>query len=138
MKTRILFVDDENVMLQALQRALRPMSNEWEMEFMDSAPQALERMRETPFDIVFSDMRMPVMSGADFLNAVMKEHPQTARFILSGNADPKLIFKCLGSVHQVLSKPCDQTSLKSVVIRTTKLRHSLQSEKIREIVGKMD
>ena len=47
MKTRILFVDDDSLVLQGLQRMLRNMRNEWEMEFVDSGSRALERMAQT-------------------------------------------------------------------------------------------
>lgn len=138
MKMRILFVDDEPLVLQGLQRMLHSMHQEWEMEFFESAGKALERMKETSFDVVLSDVRMPGMNGADFLNEVMKAYPQTIRFILSGHIDPKLIFKCIGSTHQVLSKPCDPNALKEAVLRVLKLRKALQSDKLKEVVGRMD
>ena len=40
-KKRILFVDDEAPTLQALERMLRPMRDQWEMEFVDSGQKAL-------------------------------------------------------------------------------------------------
>ena len=43
MKKRILFVDDEPFVLQALQRMLHGMCEEWDMEFVTSGAQALER-----------------------------------------------------------------------------------------------
>ncbi len=104
-KKRILFVDDESLALQGLERMLRNMRNEWEMEFVDSGPKALERMAQADFDVVVSDMRMPCMNGAHLLNEVMLRYPATVRLILSGHADQDLILKCVGSTHQYLAKP---------------------------------
>src|SRR6185436_15709778 len=110
-------VDDEALVLQGLQRMLRPWRNEWEMEFVDSGARALERMAQAPFDVVVSDMRMPGMSGAELLGEVMKRHPKTIRLILSGHADQQAILNCIGSTHQYLSKPCEPEMLKAAVMR---------------------
>ena len=134
MKKRILFVDDEEMVLRGLGRLLRPMSNEWEMDFVTSGAKALERMAQTPFDIVVSDMRMPGMNGAELLNEVMKRYPKTVRLILSGFADRDLILKCVGSTHQYLSKPCDERELKMAVLRATQLEESLENETLRQLV----
>jgi DNA-binding NtrC family response regulator len=106
-KKRILFVDDEAMTLQALERMLRPMRDEWEMEFVDSGQKALELMAQSPFDVIVSDMRMPGMNGAELLNEVMKRYPQTMRLILSAYPDQEMVMKCVGSTHQYLMKPCD-------------------------------
>src|SRR6202012_4878179 len=128
MKKRILFVDDEEFALRGLDRLLRSMREEWEMEFVNSGDKALARMTETPFDVVVSDMRMPGMNGAELLNEVMKRHPKTVRLILSGFADRDLILKCVGSTHQYLAKPCDGHELKMAVMRASALEESLESE----------
>src|SRR5271154_7083210 len=117
MKKRILFVDDEEFVLRGMDRLLRSMRTEWDMEFVDSGSKALARMAEVPFDVVVSDMRMPGMNGAELLNEVMKRHPKTVRLILSGYADRDLIMKCVGSTHQYLAKPCDAKTLKMTVQR---------------------
>src|SRR6266705_4372432 len=101
-KKRILFVDDDALVLQGLQRMLRSKRDEWEMEFLDSGRKALDRMAQSPFDVIVSDMRMPGMNGAELLNEVMKHYPKTVRLILSGHADNDLILKCVGSTHQFL------------------------------------
>ena len=58
-KRRILFVDDDPLVLEALRRMLRSMRHEWEMAFAPGGPEALEAMGEAPFDVIVSDMRMP-------------------------------------------------------------------------------
>ena len=101
MTRRILFVDDEALILGGLQRMLRGMRAEWEMVFAESGAKALELMEQSPFDVVVSDMRMPGMNGAALLAEVMKRFPKTIRLILSGHADQELILKCVGSTHDL-------------------------------------
>jgi HD-like signal output (HDOD) protein len=138
MKKRILFVDDEAMVLQGLQRMLRSMRAEWEMEFVESAEAALRLLAEKPFDVIVSDMRMPRMNGAELLAEVMKRHPTTVRLILSGYADKDLILKCVGSTHQYLAKPCDAESLKATVARASNLEDSLRNGRLQTLVCQMD
>ncbi|MBC8001785.1 MAG: HDOD domain-containing protein [Opitutaceae bacterium] len=138
MKKRILFVDDETLVLQGLQRMLRTMREEWDMEFLDSGSRALERMAEIPFDVVVSDMRMPGMNGAEFLSRVMQRYPKTVRLILSGHADKDLILQCVGSTHQFLSKPCDPEAIKATVRRASAGNGSLRNETVKKLVSQMD
>jgi HD-like signal output (HDOD) protein len=138
MKTRILFVDDEPLILEGLQRMLRGMREEWDMEFLDGGESALERMNACRFDVVVSDMRMPGMNGAELLNEVMRRHPKVVRLILSGHADRDLILRCVGATHQFLAKPCRPEDLKLTISRATMLETSLRSEPLRRLVGQME
>jgi HD-like signal output (HDOD) protein len=134
---RILFVDDEPLILQGLQRMLRGLRREWTMEFAESGEKALALMEKEPFDVVVSDMRMPGMNGAQLLAEVRSRQPRTVRIILSGHADKELILQCVGSTHQYLTKPCDPEALKSVVRRTTTLEYLHQHERLTTLVGQM-
>ena len=138
MKKRILFVDDESMILEGLQRMLRSMRAEWEMEFVESAEKALRLLDQKPFDVIVSDMRMPRMNGAELLAEVMKRHPNTVRLILSGYADKDLILKCVGSTHQYLAKPCDAESLKATVARASNLEDSLHNVRLKTLVCQMN
>lgn len=137
MKKRILFVDDEEMVLQGLRRMLRPYRDEWDMVFVDSGPKALEIMAQEPFDVVVADMRMPVMNGAELLHEVMKRHPLTVRLILSGHSDNELILKAMGATHQYLAKPCDQEVLRTVLRRAIASVDVLQSPELKILIGKM-
>jgi HD-like signal output (HDOD) protein len=137
MKKRILFVDDEVMILQGLQRMLRSMRAEWEMEFVESPEAALRLLDQKPFDVIVSDMRMPGMNGAELLTEVMKRHPTTVRLILSGYADKDLILKCVGSAHQYMAKPCDTESLKATISRASNLEDSFHNERLKTLVCQM-
>ena len=138
MKKRILFVDDELLVLEGLQRMLRSMRAEWEMVFTGSGAKALELMAQTPFDVVVSDMRMPGMNGAELLAEVLKRYPKTVRLILSGHADRDLVLKCVGSTHQYLSKPCQPEELKAAITRAGNLEASLRDQSLRQLVSRLD
>lgn len=125
MKKRVLFIDDEAMVLQSLKRVLHSMSNEWDMEFVDSGAKALALMAEKPFDIVISDMLMPGMSGAQLLEEVMRLYPATVRFILSGHAPGNEVFKSITSSDHFFAKPINVNALTDAVRRVSATETSL-------------
>lgn len=135
---KILFVDDDELVLEGLQRMLRSMRLEWEMRFVNSGQRALEEMSADPADVVVADMRMPQMNGAQLLNEVMKRHPRTVRLILSGHADQDLIMKCVGSTHQYLSKPCNTEDLKTAISRGIAIESSFRNENLQTLISSID
>src|SRR5689334_1313952 len=73
MADKILFVDDEPILLQGYQRLLRkefPISSA-----MGGAAGLLMVRHEGPFAVVISDMRMPEMNGVEFLSKVREAAP---------------------------------------------------------------
>jgi HD-like signal output (HDOD) protein/CheY-like chemotaxis protein len=138
MSKRILFVDDEAMVLQGLQRSLRAMRGEWDAEFATSGAEALEIMSRAPFDVVITDMRMPGMDGAQLLERVRVQFPRTVRMILSGQSDRESILRSIGPTHQYLSKPCDVEELKQKLRHAFALRDLLADPKLKEIVSRLE
>jgi HD-like signal output (HDOD) protein len=138
MKKRVLFVDDEPLVLQGLQRLLRPMRQEWDMEFAESGAQALDCLRATPCDVVVSDMMMPGMNGAELLEKVREASPNTVRLVLSGHTEKQLALRCVGVAHQFLSKPCDAQHLRATISRVTGLGFEGQNERLIKLVGELE
>lgn len=134
---KILFVDDEPKVLEGLQRMLRSMRREWEMSFAEGADAALEMLKNTPFDVVVSDMRMPGKDGAQLLQEVMEMYPQIVRLILSGHSDQEMAMRSVGPAHQYLSKPCDSETLKQTISQACKLRDTLDEENLRQLVSRL-
>jgi len=135
---RIVFVDDEVNVLQAMQRSLHGMRNEWSMVFASSGAAALDELAKTPADVIVSDMRMPGMDGWELLSQVKKLDPQMVRLVLSGHADPASIMRTVGVAHQYLAKPCESAALKAAISQTHMLRQLLSSERLAHLVGRVD
>lgn len=138
MAKRILFVDDEPMVLSGLQRSLRPMRSEWEMAFAAGGDEALAAIDQQTFDIIVTDMRMPGMDGAQLLEEVKKRSPQTLRMVLSGQSDRETILRSVNPAHQFLSKPCEAEELRSRLLRAFALKDLLQNPGLRELVTKLD
>ncbi len=132
---RILFVDDQPELLEGLRRVLRSQRSTWQMEFVQSGAQALDLIDQQPFDVVVSDMRMPIMDGADLLNEVMRRTPDTVRIMLSGQSDQEQILRAVGPVHQYLSKPCNCDLLKDSINRACALRDLFRGPQLLSLVA---
>jgi putative nucleotidyltransferase with HDIG domain len=137
-KRRILFVDDEPMVLKGLQRSLRKMRGQWEMRFSTSSQEALEILSGEPIDVIVSDLRMPQMDGAQLLGEVKRLHPQVVRIILSGQVEQETTLKSVQLAHQSLSKPCDVDILKQTLNKLFGLRNLLEDEAIKRIVSQIE
>lgn len=135
---RVLFVDDEQQILDGLQNLLRKQRREWDMVFALGAPAALLELEKSAFDVVVSDMRMPGMDGAGLLLRVKELSPATARIILSGHAERDAVVRVLPVAHQFLSKPCDAATLRSVIDRACGFQKLFEDKAILQVVGKFD
>lgn len=136
-RSRILFVDDEPSILEALKRMLRSNRDCWDMEFVGSAVEALKALEREAFDVVVSDMRMPDMDGAQLLKEVQVRSPRTVRLVLSGYADLEASMRSVCVSHQYIAKPCDSEDLKRVVARACALEALLHDPGLLEMVGKV-
>jgi len=137
-KKRILFVDDDPAILAGIQNLLYKDRRRWDMVFALGGQLGLDEIHKAPFDIVVSDMRMPDVDGATLLNLVKDEFPSTVRIMLSGHADREAIVRALPALHQLLSKPCGATTLRSAIERSLDGVNLDRDIKIRRIVGGID
>jgi HD-like signal output (HDOD) protein len=134
----VMFVDDEPLVLQGLQRMLRPERERWDMRFARSAAEALDLLAHEPFDAVVSDLRMPEMDGAAFLTTVMDRYPHMLRIVLSGEMDRDLTFRTVHCAHQFLSKPCDTDTLKSTLARASSLRKLVNDRRLKSLLPRVE
>src|SRR5580704_2711898 len=137
MSTRIVFVDDELNILQAMGRSFHGMRNEWNMEFLSSGAAALESLAKAPANVIVSDMRMPGMDGWELLAEVKRLYPQTVRLVLSGYAEAGAIMRLVGSAHQYIAKPGESEALKAAIAQTQMMRGLLSDESLARIVGEV-
>jgi len=134
---RILFVDDEVSILDALKRMLRPQREIWDTAFASGGEAALAMLEATPFDVIVSDMRMPGMDGATLLGTVCEKYPNALRIILSGYTELEATFRAAPVAHQFLLKPCDADALRTAIERGTNLVDLLNSKMLISIVGSL-
>jgi response regulator RpfG family c-di-GMP phosphodiesterase len=124
---RILCVDDEPNILSSLRRLFRTCG--YEVFTAESGIAGLKILEtEQPIDLVISDMRMPEMHGARFLELVRASWPETMRLLLTGYADIGSILDSInrGEIYRYITKPWDETDIVLVV------RHALERKAIEQ------
>jgi HD-like signal output (HDOD) protein/CheY-like chemotaxis protein len=137
-KRRILFVDDEPLVLKGLQRTLRKMRNEWGMAFTASGREALDILSKQPVDVIVSDLKMPEMDGMQLLTEVRTQYPHVVRIILYGHLEHELTLQSVQYAHQNLSKPCDSEILKQTLAKLFALRDIMADESVKKIVSQIE
>ncbi len=132
---RILFVDDENGILDGIRRMLHADRTRWVMDFANSGDAALQACEKSSFDVVISDMRMPNMDGATLLTHIRDRYPNTVRIVLSGNSEMESVMRAVPVAHRFLSKPCDASELRATIERVCILQELLDNDSLRRLVG---
>jgi len=134
---RVLFVDDDPQLLSGLSKALRKHRDRWDMVFAGSGEEALAEIGRAGFDVVVSDMRMPVMDGAALLARIRDQDPTTIRMILSGFSDRTATARALPVAHQFFNKPCDLAELAAAIDRACRLRTMFAGDSLRAVIGRL-
>jgi HD-like signal output (HDOD) protein len=134
-KRRILFVDDEPSILEGLRSALRPQRKEWDTAFALGGAAAIEELERRTFDVIVTDMRMPVVDGAELLRRVKELQPRAVRIVLSGQTDAETAMKTVFMAHQFLAKPCELEKLRALVQRACNLNELVAGDELRALAG---
>ncbi|NHZ61617.1 HD domain-containing phosphohydrolase [Massilia genomosp. 1] len=126
----VLCVDDEPNILSALRRLFRPEG--YRVLVADGGAAGLAILEQEKVDLVISDMRMPEMDGARFLEHVRERWPGTLRLLLTGYSDVSSILAAInrGEIYRYITKPWDDTDI-LLVVRHALERHALEQEKER-------
>lgn len=108
---RVLCVDDEPSILSALKRVFR--LHGYMVFVAGSGQEGLDLLSREPVDLVISDMRMPHMDGAQFLEQVFAHWPETKRILLTGYADASATIAAVnqGKIWGYISKPWNDDEL---------------------------
>lgn len=114
-KSKILFVDDEQYILDGIRRQLH---SKYEVHIALGGKEGLSVISSKgPFQVIVADMRMPEMDGIEFLNRAKEFDPYAILMMLTGNADRQTAVDAVdrGHVFHFLTKPCrDQELIKAI------------------------
>ncbi len=118
----LLLVDDEANILSSLKRLFRPFG--YRILTAESGAQGLEILAQESVDLVVSDMRMPQMNGAQFLQKVSEKWPETVRIMLTDYAEIATAIVAInqGQIYRYVSKPWEDSDIVLVV------NHALQQK----------
>ena len=128
-------MDDEPQVLQGLRSSLYGRRKDWDMHFAEGGAKALESMRETHFDVLVTDLRMPGVDGTTLVARTRAGSPDTICVVLSGYADEEQSQRLLSLAHRYLSKPCEVKRLEECIDRCLATRSLIESAELRARLG---
>ena len=114
-RARVLYVDDDGIVLEALDALL---GARFDMVTARDAKEALRTLVASgPFDIVISDFAMPGMNGAEFLAKARALSPLSVRILLTGHASMEGVIEAINraAIFRFITKPCAPGELMQVL-----------------------
>ena len=126
----LLFVDDEASILSSLRRLFRPHG--YRILTAGGGAEGLGVLEKEAVDLVISDMRMPEMDGAQFLEQVRGRWPGVVRILLTGYADIASTVAAInrGEIYRYIAKPWDDNEI-VLTVREALERKRLEVENTR-------
>jgi len=108
-QARVLIVDDDPALLQALPQALRLRMGGVTVDTADSAAAALDRIAAGNYDAIVTDIKMPGMDGLGLLAEIRGRQPDTPTLMITGHGEYDLALRCLrGGAYDLIQKPIDR------------------------------
>lgn len=117
-KPKLLIVDDDELIRNALSKLLR---QEFNIDSVDDASKVVESITNGSYDVVLSDIEMPIMTGDEMYFLVKEKNEKMSKRILfmTGGTSRKEAINLLKKVNWV-PKPFDTQKLKNLLIEKTK------------------
>ena len=117
---QILIVDDDTALLQALPQTIYLRLKGMKVDTCDAALTALERIQQTDYDAIVSDVKMPGMDGLELLTKIHELRPDTPVMLITGHGEHDLAIRALrGGAYDYIQKPIDRDSFVAALQRAT-------------------
>lgn len=134
MTLRVLLVDDEPAIVDALKKALRRWRDRLEVDGVVGGRAAVRALDEVAYDVVITDARMPEVDGEAVLTFARTRRPATLRLVLSGQVDARTAHRLALIAHQFLPKPTTAPALVAAIDDGQQLLALLADESTRAAV----
>lgn len=122
----ILVVDDAPLTREHLRLVLKPEGHE--VEAVADGHSALERVRQKPFELLITDLRMPRIDGLELLHAVRDEGMPMGVIVLTGHGDTDVALEAMkAGADDFVTKPYEPEHFR-VRIRRVLERRQLTDE----------
>lgn len=107
----ILYIDDEVNNLVGFKANFRKFYNVFTAQ---SAEEGRKILSESSINIIITDQKMPGITGIEFLQSILTEHPDPIRMILTGYTDLETVIDAInkGQVYKYITKPYSADELK--------------------------
>jgi DNA-binding NtrC family response regulator len=113
---KILIIEDEASIRRVLTKILSEENDSYQVEEAEDGIQGLEKIKNTDYDLVLCDIKMPKMDGEELLEAVKKIKPEIPMVMISGHGDMETAINTMRlGAFDYISKPPDLNRLLNTV-----------------------
>jgi two-component system sensor histidine kinase/response regulator len=122
-EARILIVDDDPALLEALPETVRFRMAQVVVDTCDSAVAAVERIESSDYDAIVTDIKMPGMDGLALLSLIKEKRPATPTLLITGHGEGDLGLRAMaGGAFEYIAKPIDRDSFITSLERAIRSR----------------
>lgn len=106
MRKKILLVDDDEIFLECIKNALE--KKDYEVSTADNGEDGLNKFNKNSFNLVITDIYMPVMDGVQFINNLLLFENKPVIIAQSVQSDMHLVIELMqNGIYDYLLKPYD-------------------------------
>ena len=107
--SRILIVDDDPALLEALPENIRNRMGDIQVDTADSGGRALTLIAEVDYDAIVTDIKMPELDGLSLLEKARQLRPDTPTLLITGHGERDLTVRALrGGAYDFIEKPIER------------------------------
>jgi DNA-binding NtrC family response regulator len=127
-EARVLIVDDDPALLQALPETLRLRMSGVRVDTAHSAAGALDRIAAQDYDAIIADIKMPGIDGLTLLAEIRARRPDTPTLMITGHGEEDLAVRALrGGAYDFIQKPIDRDHFVALLYRAIRA-HALNGQ----------
>ena len=116
----VLYVDDEIHNLNSFKACFR---RDFKVFTALNVAEGRKILNEQEIHLIITDQRMPETTGIEFLESIIKEHPEPIRMLLTGYADIAAVIDAInkGQVFKYIQKPWQEDQLRQTILEGLEL-----------------
>ncbi|MCR8892574.1 response regulator transcription factor [Bacteroides sp. ET336] len=129
MMTRVLLVEDDKNLSFILKSSLEQMIGGYEVVSVANGKDGLDMLINENFDVIVSDVEMPVMDGVTMVQHIRKNHPSLAIIFITGLTTARdVINGYQAGADFYIKKPFLPEELDAHIQAVLRMRHNTQAE----------
>ncbi len=114
--SKILIIEDESAILRVLKKIISEENDTYNVDEAIDGLQGLEKIKNTDYDLVLCDIKMPKMDGVEVLEQAQKIKPEIPFIMISGHGDLDTAVQTMRmGAFDYISKPPDLNRLLNAI-----------------------
>ena len=128
--SNILLIEDEQAIRNVLKSILMDENPKWNVDEAENGAVGLEKIKEKEYDLIISDIKMPLKDGMEVLSEAMEYNPDLTMVMITGHGDVDLAVDAIKKgAYDFISKPPDLNKLLTTVRNALDRKSLISSNK---------